>query len=336
MDWIEGTDLEALLDREGSTRARPPLDDRLPRAGRRGPRAPARARPPVVHGDVKPANLILTSSGRIVVVDFGLSSTPTDELRRAGTPGYVAPEVAAGERDRPRRRTSTRLPRPRWRCSPANLPPGARRAGARSTASGSRRSERIVRRQPGTDPGVAMLGRRPSSRGLRRWWGADLPSGTVTLVLGGRERQPHECRGVGDTRSRVHTRRPLRLTRRRRAADAAFASRPGRLRRRPRARRPVRARVAAVTGEAERLGPGATGRVAAAALGSCGLAEPRTGLRSTTRPPGLDRSGFRRRSASPRCASARGPHACRAWLSIPPPRRDLPVPRSDGLPSGGR
>ena len=51
-----------------------------------------------MHGDVKPANLILTSSGRIVLVDFGLSSTPTDDLRRAGTAGYVAPEVAAGAR----------------------------------------------------------------------------------------------------------------------------------------------------------------------------------------------------------------------------------------------
>ena len=51
-----------------------------------------------MHGDVKPANLILTSSGRVVLVDFGLSSTPTDDLRRAGTAGYVAPEVAAGAR----------------------------------------------------------------------------------------------------------------------------------------------------------------------------------------------------------------------------------------------
>ena len=54
--------------------------------------------PTVVHGDVKPANLILTSSGRIVLVDFGLSSRPTDDLRRAGTAGYVAAEVAAGAR----------------------------------------------------------------------------------------------------------------------------------------------------------------------------------------------------------------------------------------------
>src|SRR2546430_5480813 len=98
MDWIEGTDLEALLDAEGS----PGLDPALA-IGYLEQAAEALEHlhthdPPVVHGDVKPANLILTSSGRIVLVDFGLSSMPTDDLRRAGTAGYVAAEVAAGAR----------------------------------------------------------------------------------------------------------------------------------------------------------------------------------------------------------------------------------------------
>ena len=98
MDWIEGMDLEALLDEEGH----PGLDPALA-IDYLGQAAEALGHlhthdPPVVHGDVKPANLILTSSGRIVLVDFGLSSMPTDDLRRAGTAGYVAPEVAAGER----------------------------------------------------------------------------------------------------------------------------------------------------------------------------------------------------------------------------------------------
>jgi serine/threonine protein kinase len=98
MDWIEGTDLEALLEVEGS----PGLDPAraigyLEQAAEALEHLHAHD-PPVVHGDVKPANLILTSSGRIVLVDFGLSSTPTDDSRRAGTAGYVAPEVAAGAR----------------------------------------------------------------------------------------------------------------------------------------------------------------------------------------------------------------------------------------------
>ena len=51
---------------------------------------------PVVHGDVKPANLVLTTGGRVVVVDFGLSSAPDSPRRRGGTVGYAAPELAAG------------------------------------------------------------------------------------------------------------------------------------------------------------------------------------------------------------------------------------------------
>ena len=50
--------------------------------------------PPVVHGDVKPANVIRSETGRITLVDFGIASAGR-ERRRAGTRGYIAPEVAA-------------------------------------------------------------------------------------------------------------------------------------------------------------------------------------------------------------------------------------------------
>ena len=51
--------------------------------------------PPVIHGDVKPANLILTTGGRVKLVDFGISSAPNALRRRIGTPGFRAPELAS-------------------------------------------------------------------------------------------------------------------------------------------------------------------------------------------------------------------------------------------------
>src|SRR5262245_23893748 len=96
MDWIEGTDLNRLL----RARGRPGL---APSSVLHWLADAAQALthlhtldPPVVHGDVKPANLVLTTGGRVVLVDFGLSSTPHSPRRSSGTVGYAAPELAAG------------------------------------------------------------------------------------------------------------------------------------------------------------------------------------------------------------------------------------------------
>ena len=95
MDWVEGTDLATLL----RDRGRPGLAPSsvlayLAQAAEALTHLHSQS-PPVIHGDVKPANLILTTGGRIKLVDFGLSSAPNALRRRAGTPGYRAPELAA-------------------------------------------------------------------------------------------------------------------------------------------------------------------------------------------------------------------------------------------------
>lgn len=57
----------------------------------------------VIHRDIKPGNLILSSSGRIKVTDFGLSKTEkgglqiTGSRQITGTPFYIAPEQARSE-----------------------------------------------------------------------------------------------------------------------------------------------------------------------------------------------------------------------------------------------
>ena len=52
----------------------------------------------IVHGDVKPANLLLTSEQDVKLSDFGLSSLPSNEKPGgvSGTPAYLAPEVLDG------------------------------------------------------------------------------------------------------------------------------------------------------------------------------------------------------------------------------------------------
>ncbi len=52
----------------------------------------------LVHRDIKPSNIMVTTAGRAVLLDLGLAIAHGSERAAAGSPGYVAPEVLAGER----------------------------------------------------------------------------------------------------------------------------------------------------------------------------------------------------------------------------------------------
>jgi len=95
-DHVAGNDLRTLVDAQGAGLPLPTvlgLVDQL--AGTLDHLH--RHRPPVVHGDVKPENLVLADDGRLVLVDFGAAMRVGDEVERLGTPGFSAPEVLAGE-----------------------------------------------------------------------------------------------------------------------------------------------------------------------------------------------------------------------------------------------
>ena len=181
MDWVEGCSLDRILAERGDPGLAPSVVlswlvsvaaalDHLHSHD-----------PPIVHGDVKPANVVLTPDNRVVLVDFGLAG-PQGVAPGGGTRGYVAPEVATG-------------------CSPTSaadiyglaatavaLLTGSPPTGVRATWEGVAPAlagplERSLRRALAPDPA-----QRPSSAGellerMQSFFHGALPTGVVTFCL---------------------------------------------------------------------------------------------------------------------------------------------------------
>ena len=93
VDWVEGSSLAKVLADQGDPGLTPMLAvSYLAQLAQALDHLHAHGRP-IVHGNVKPDNAVLTPEGQVVLVDFGL----VDAGGGATASGYVAPEVAAGE-----------------------------------------------------------------------------------------------------------------------------------------------------------------------------------------------------------------------------------------------
>ncbi len=170
MDWVEGTDLAQLLRAQGKPGLPPSSVMRwLSDAASALTHLHTRDKS-VIHGDVKPANLILTRGGRIVLVDFGLSSAPDSPRRRGGTRGYAAPELMSGEL--PARASDIYSLAATGFALLTGAPPSGIRPSWDGIAPGeAEQLEEVLRRGLATDPK-----RRPSTPGefvelLRAGWG---------------------------------------------------------------------------------------------------------------------------------------------------------------------
>ena len=182
MDWVDGTDLARLLRERGRPGLAPSsVLAYLAQAAEALTHLHSQD-PPVIHGDVKPANLILAKGGRVKLVDFGMSSAPYAQRRRMGTPGFRAPELAA--EGMPSRASDVySLAATAFALLSGAAPSGVLPSWEGIDPAQARQLEAALRLGLATDPA-----RRPATPGelvesLRTGWGTALPTGVTTFCL---------------------------------------------------------------------------------------------------------------------------------------------------------
>lgn len=98
MEFLEGKSLRELLD-SGTALS---IDDLLSYAIQMADALDYAHRFDIVHRDVKPGNIVISSQGRVKISDFGIAQLPSGNLTQAGTilgtPKYMSPEQVRGER----------------------------------------------------------------------------------------------------------------------------------------------------------------------------------------------------------------------------------------------
>ncbi|HKJ28182.1 MAG TPA: FHA domain-containing serine/threonine-protein kinase, partial [Anaerolineales bacterium] len=106
MEYIRGKTLKEFIQEYNNRQARIPIMNALRITYSIGLALAFAHQNQVVHRDVKPGNVILEESGRIVLTDFGLAQLGEEEDRRKkeveGTPAYISPEQALGRATDPR------------------------------------------------------------------------------------------------------------------------------------------------------------------------------------------------------------------------------------------
>jgi serine/threonine protein kinase len=102
----------------------------------------------IVHRDVRPANLLVSLSGQVKVVDFGVALGPfegADPTTFLGTPGYIAPERRKSDRRARAAVTCCRGAETRT-CLALRVWPAGREAMIHRATHGDRRAGRGSRR----------------------------------------------------------------------------------------------------------------------------------------------------------------------------------------------